>query len=89
VRVANLSTAFYAPAPVPNDPNDLTRFIASELGKLQAAIAALSAGHLDMVYVAPTKPREGDLRLADGTQWNPGSGVGVYCYYGSAWHYLG
>lgn len=44
---------------------------------------------LGTTYVAPSKPRSGDLRLADGTQWNPGSGAGFYGYYGSAWVKLG
>lgn len=44
---------------------------------------------LGTTYVAPSKPRSGDIRLADGTQWNPGSGAGFYGYYGSAWVKLG
>ena len=39
--------------------------------------------------VAPSKPRAGDIRLADGTNWNPGSGAGFYGYYGGAWVKLG
>ena len=37
-------------------------------------------------HVAPTKPREGMLVYADGTDWNPGSGAGYYVYYAGAWH---
>lgn len=39
--------------------------------------------------VAPDKPRDGLIAKADGTNWNPGSGEGVYCYYGGSWHLLG
>lgn len=60
-----------------------------ELLKIQAAILALSDGHLDMTNVAPTKPRAGDLRFADGTNWNPGSGAGVYAYHSGSWNKLG
>ena len=42
-------------------------------------------GQLAVTYVEPPKPREGYYVLADGTQWNPGSGKGVYIYDGSAW----
>lgn len=35
--------------------------------------------------VAPDKPREGMIRLADGTNWNPGSGIGLYQYLGGVW----
>lgn len=34
-------------------------------------------------------PEEGDVAFADGTNWNPGSGSGVYVYDGGAWQYLG
>lgn len=34
---------------------------------------------------APAKPRKGDIRFADGTNWNPGSGAGFYGYTGAAW----
>ena len=89
VRTPNLGTAFYTPGNVPDDAADLQRFLRDELIKIQAAVIALALGHIDMVNVAPTKPREGDIRLADGTNWNPGSGKGFYGYYGSAWHFLG
>ena len=39
-------------------------------------------------HVVPTKPREGMLVYADGTDWNPGSGAGYYVYYAGAWHPL-
>ena len=45
---------------------------------------------LEPQYAAPNvKLRDGLIVFADGTTWNPGSGIGVYCYYGSAWHFLG
>lgn len=40
-------------------------------------------------YKSPDKPQEGLVMKADGTQWNPGAGAGVYCYYGGAWNKLG
>ena len=40
-------------------------------------------------YVAPTKPRTGQMAYADGTQWNPGYGEGLYEYRSDgAWHKL-
>lgn len=44
---------------------------------------------LEMRYVAPTKPRDGMVVLADGTTWNPGSGGGFYGYRASLWRFLG
>jgi len=89
MRTPNLGTASYAPGIVPDKPEDLQRFLQDELTKLSAVVQALALGQLDKTYVAPLKPREGMIRLADGTQWNPGSGQGVYCYYNGAWRLLG
>lgn len=89
MRTPNLSSVFYAPASVPVQPDQLRQYLEDELGKIASVISLLADGHLDTVHVAPTKPREGDIRLADGTNWNPGSGQGMYVYYGAAWHFLG
>lgn len=37
----------------------------------------------------PRKPREGMVVMADGTNWNPGSGVGLYRYTGGSWVKIG
>ena len=79
----------YVPLYPPANADEFRRYIAEELYKVSAAISALAAGHVDTVHVAPSKPRAGDIRLADGTDWNPGSGQGLYAYYASAWHLLG
>lgn len=44
---------------------------------------------LEMRYVAPTKPRDGMLVLADGVNFNPGSGAGFYGFRAGAWRFLG
>ncbi|WP_146218923.1 hypothetical protein [Undibacterium pigrum] len=63
----------------------------SELQKISVAISLSGLGHLDKTSVAPVKPRDGDVRYADGIAWNPGAGVGVYYYKGatSSWVLLG
>jgi hypothetical protein len=51
---------------------------------------AIADGQLDVTTVAPTKPRDGMIRMADGTSWSPGGlGAGVYCYYAGNWVKLG
>lgn len=37
---------------------------------------------------APSKPKQGRAYYADGTNWNPGSGKGLYSYDGSGWVFL-
>ena len=83
------SVIAYAAGPVPADPKELPRWLREELDKIAAAVKALADGHLETTYVAPAKPREGDIRLADGTQWNPtGSGGRFVGYRGGAWRNL-
>ena len=72
-----------------DDMQALKRFLREELVSVQTALDHVSNGYLEVTTVAPSKPRDGMLRRADGTNWNPGSGAGVYCYYASAWHFLG
>lgn len=91
MRPRNLSTVFYAPGDVPSKPEALPRFVSDELIKIGAAISGLADGHLDETHVAPLRPRDGDIRFADGTNWEPVAlgGQGFYGYYNSAWHKLG
>ena len=45
---------------------------------------------LEMRYVAPAKPRDGMVVLADGVNFNPSAGgQGFYGYYGGSWKKLG
>jgi len=38
---------------------------------------------------APSSPSQGTMVMADGVNWNPGSGSGLYVYDNGAWQYLG
>lgn len=89
VRTPNLGSVSYSPNSVPQNISDLSTFLRDELQRISAAISALAEGHIDVSYAAPSKPRKGDLRYADGTTWNPGSGAGIYRYTGSAWVFVG
>jgi hypothetical protein len=89
MRPTNINSAFYVPQPVPSNPADLANYLRTELAAIQNVISILAAGHIDTTYAAPEKPRDGDLRLADGVLWDPGSGQGVYCYYNGTWNKLG
>jgi hypothetical protein len=86
VRNPNIGSILYSPNDAPTDPAQLQRFLREELAKISAAITALAVGHLDKTNVAPSKPRDGDIRYADGTNWNPGgTGRGLYMHNGTAW----
>ncbi|MDB5541982.1 MAG: hypothetical protein JWQ89_3709 [Devosia sp.] len=80
----------YTPSTVPNDPAQLPGYLQSELLSLaQAFLAQEPYFLLSMLHKAPTKPRDGMIVRADGTNWNPGSGSGFYGYRDAAWHLLG
>ena len=71
------------PAPVSNE--NLSDYLFHELNRLSDVLFNLDVMRLEQTNVAPDKPRDGDIRYADGANWNPGSGVGIYAYIGSTW----
>ena len=90
MRTPNLGSVQYQPGPVPDDPKDLPRYLQDEFDRLAAVVRLLAVGHLDVTYVIPDKPRQGDFRYFDGVLANPGGGEGFYFYNGSGvWTQLG
>ena len=80
------------PAPVNND--QLSDYLFHELNRLSDIIFNLDVFRLEPTHVEPKneggedrgKPRNGDIRYADGTNWNPGgTGEGIYAYINGAW----
>lgn len=76
----------YNPTIPPNDPAALPGFLLQELANLRKAMEQPQPYvFLDTLYVAPTRPREGMVVKADGTNWNPGGGAGLYARVSGAW----
>jgi len=80
----------YAPAPVPDKSEDIPAYLRQEFNRMSGIINNIADGHFDVSNAAPDKPRTGDIRYADGSNWNPGStGEGVYIYLSTgAWSKL-
>ena len=80
----------YSKAPVPSEAEDIPSYLQTELDRISAIVSNIADGHFDESNVAPSKPRAGDVRYADGTNWNPGgTGEGLYLYLSSgAWSKL-
>ena len=79
----------YSPAPVPDDAKDLPAYLRKEFDRMSAIIGNIADGHYEESNVVPSKPRAGDVRYADGSNWNPGSGEGLYIYLSTgAWSKL-
>lgn len=75
------SVISFKAGPIPADMKDWPRFLQDVLDKLNAAVDALAAGHVETTYVPPTKPRAGDWRLADGVKWDPLALAGTNAYW--------
>lgn len=93
MRDPNLGSVQYAAG----DPTGITtieevvKYLRDREIRIAATIQALAAGHLDPLPAPPPKPRDGDLRHADGVNWNPGGGKGIYYYdaVAASWNQLG
>lgn len=75
----------YEPGPLPENVEDLGGYVITELKRLGGILFNQSTFRLEVTHIEPSRPRKGDVRYADGTDWNPGSGQGIYFYNGTAW----
>lgn len=69
--------------------DDLQEYLRRALEQISKNLSAVENVELQTLHVEPSKRNVGMLVLADGTNWNPGSGAGVYRWTGSAWVFLG
>lgn len=79
----------YTPFPLnPTTLEEMASWVNEELARVAGELAKLELLELN---VAPTKPFNGMRVIADGANWNPGSGRGVYWYDASdaSWNFLG
>lgn len=77
----------YSVGLVPTSFDQMVVFLTTELKNIESSVNTLADGYLELITVAPDKPREGMLRLAEAGVL--GASKGVYCYYDSTWKVLG
>jgi len=82
------SVTRYEPGPLPENQEDLGVYVVTELKRLGNILFNQSVMRLEETNTAPPKPRDGDIRYADGTNWNPGAGAGIYWFDGTTWNKL-
>lgn len=70
----------YAPGPV-NELED----VRLELIKLSHTLNAVIDGYKEVRHAEPEKIQDGMVVVADGTDWNPGSGAGLYINLSGTW----
>lgn len=78
----------YTPSvqPTITDVESLRKYVEDELQRLTEYLnTPVDFVVFKMTNVAPTRPVEGMIAYADGTNWNPGGGKGLYKYQADAW----
>jgi hypothetical protein len=76
--------------PPPKNPDDIPRYLAVIIPVIQQFFAdqEVDSVKYTALHVEPDKIEDGLTVRADGTDWNPGSGEGLYMYYNSTWNKL-
>ena len=69
----------YEPGFIPEDLKQLTAALREEFRAIKAGLEDAATHHqLVILHSAPTRITAGMVVYADGSDWNPGSGAGVY-----------
>ena len=75
------SVVRFNPNPAPVSQEQLPDYLFNELNRFGDIVFNLDTFRLQQTNVAPEKVRDGDIRYADGSDWNPGAtGEGIYFY---------
>ena len=74
------SVVRYEPGPLPEDVADIGNYLVTELKRIGSIFFNQATFRLECMHEAPIRPRKGDIRYADGVDWNPGSGEGIYFF---------
>lgn len=79
----------YTPRPAPpvkeGEAAEVAAWAAQELALIGNVLQEFPILQFQVLYSAPSRPREGMVVVADGTTWNPGGGAGIYLRIGGAW----
>lgn len=78
----------YKPAQAtPEDLPNLVRYLFKELTRIGQELSTLN-NPVPTLNVEPLRPQEGQLIIADGVNFNPGSGNGLYIRLNGAWVFI-
>lgn len=79
------SVTLYEPGPLPENVEDLGIYLVTELKRLGSILYNQATFRLERIHEEPQRPRTGDIRYADGSDWNPGQGENLYYFDGTNW----
>lgn len=71
------------------DAPALAQYLAEELQEIARQIQNIDFVIFQILHREPSKRVAGLVVYADGTDWNPGSGAGLYRWNGAAWIFVG
>ena len=80
---------YHEGGPRTEDVRELAKYITDMLRRIAHITQEYNFLYLPPVHVEPDRLKEGLIVHADGTDWDPGSGQGLYMYYNSSWNKLG
>lgn len=76
----------YTPGTPPEGTDEgLAKYLERELQAIARNLLETRVLTLEEFNVEPEKPRNGMIVRADGTNWDPGGGAGIYARIGGAW----
>lgn len=78
----------YEPTAIPADaPRGLRSWLATQLHKIASVLTLPTVQGIKFAILAaePARLEDGDLVYADGVNWNPGAGAGLYERKSGAW----
>lgn len=79
--------ATYEPSPIPSEYGALRSWIATQVRRISDVLRSptVLGVRFDILHDEPARFSDGDVVMADGTDWNPGAGMGLYQRIGGAW----
>lgn len=75
-------------SPPPTDPEQLPSYLMTEFQKIWNYLLILNEGDFNETHVEPIKVYVGMVRYADGTDWDPSDGEGLYVYKSGGWTFI-
>lgn len=78
----------FEPLAVPNDaPEGLRSWLSTMLRNVADALSTpeVLGVRFTILHAAPARFENGDVVMADGVDWNPGGGAGLYARISGAW----
>ena len=82
--------AFYSPRQPSGErtPEAVERWARDEFETLSRMFTTGQVVQFQVLHVEPERPRQGMVVFADGTNWDPSDGEGLYVYKSGGWTFI-